>query len=111
MEVLFYVVAVIVIAMFWMKVVEWLGWGLTPILLFIEEKLERLEKWFSPPEDHEKKDRPLQTGDLCPKCEDGHLRMEYSPLHPLMTTNEGSVDQWPYVLICPFCGEVTAGEY
>lgn len=110
-QVLFYVIAVLVIAVFWMKVVEWFGWGLTPVLLLIEEKLEKLEEWFSSPKDLEKKDRPLQAGDLCPKCEKGYLRMEYSPLHPLMTTDTGSVAQWPYDLICSFCGEVTAGKY
>lgn len=110
MEVLFYAVAVLVIAMFWMKFVEWLGWGLTPVLLFIEEKLEKLEKWFSP-QNPEKKDRHLQTGDLCPKCEKGHLRMEYHPFHPAFVSDMNIVAPWPFDLICSFCGEVTVGEY
>ena len=109
---LFYVVAVIMVAIFWMKFVELVGWGLTPILLFTEEKLQKLEKMFSPPADPKKEDRPLRGGDLCPKCEKGSLRMEYSPFHPLMSSDSYEpLELWPFDLICPFCGEVIPGKY
>lgn len=112
MKVLFYVVAVLVIVVFWMKVVEMLGWSLSSIFFFIEEKIEKLEKEFSLPEDTEKKDCPQQAGDLCPYCKNGELRIEYSPLHPQMTGDAyAPLEFWPYNLLCSFCGVVIPGKY
>lgn len=110
-QVLFYVIAVLVVAMFWMKVVEALGWSLTRILLFIEEKIEKLEKWLSSPEDPKKKDRPLQAGDTCSRCEKGFLQLEYLPLHPAMAGDMKMDAPWPYNLVCSHCHAVTVGEY
>ncbi|MEK7569015.1 MAG: hypothetical protein AAB497_02790 [Patescibacteria group bacterium] len=109
---LFYVVAVLTGAIFWMKFVEWVGWGLTPILLFTEEKLQKLEKMFSPPADPKKEDRLQQAGDLCPKCEKGSLRMEYRPFHPLMSADAyAPLEPWPFDFVCSFCGESIPGKY
>lgn len=111
MEVFFYVVAVLVIAMFWMRVVEALGWSLSSIFFFIEEKVEKLKKEFSPLKVSEEKDHPQRAGDVCSRCEEGFLQMEYLPFHPAFVADMNISAPWPYNLVCSHCHAVTAGEY
>lgn len=111
MQVLYYVVALLVIAIFWMKVVEMLGWSLSSILFFIEGKVETLKKEFSLTEEIMKKDRPLQAGDTCSRCKKGFLQREDLPLHPAMVGDINIYAPWPYNLVCSHCHAVTAGDY
>lgn len=86
MEMLVYIAGFFVVVIFWKKFLDWLGVPLGFIFIFIEEKLEELEKVFSPLEDTQREKSP-QMGVLCPQCKEEWIKQGRLSPHGLSGKN------------------------